>query len=168
MKLDDIVPVLVMIVYVALLVLKRRKLKGAKAKKQVPPRAVSAPGPRIPGLFSRFGERLKAFFAELEQQFRIEAEKARAKRPETEPRQDIFDLHEPAAESLTGAAPGLPGIARVKHATPRPRIERKREKPCSRAGAICPSRQKIRSAVVWSEILAPPLAIRQEKKPWEN
>ncbi len=169
MKLDDLVPVLVMVVYVALIVLKRRKSKAAGADKRVAARSGSGPPPQSPGLFSKFGERLKAFFAELEQQFRIEAEKARIKNLEPAQRQSILDSQEPASDRPVVESPESPKVVpRGKERKTGQRTVEKKQKHCALGTDICRSRQKIRNAIVWSEILAPPLGIRQEKRPWED
>lgn len=167
MNLDNIVPILVMVVYVALILLKRRRLKGAAPDEGGGAKKVSDTVPRVPGLFLKLGERLKAFFSELEQQFRIEAEKAR--RTDLEPGnfQDVIDLPDQESEGLWKDEPAMPMVARVKHELPGQRTGKKNEKTCRWGGDIRPCRQKIRSAVVWSEILGPPLALRGEKKPWE-
>ena len=181
MKFDNIIPVLVMIVYVALLFFKRRKLKVTNAKKKVPQKTASGPAPGIKRLFPKFGERLKTFFSELEQQFRMEAEKARTKnfepdqgqgkdvgQGEGEGRSMVFDPREKEVESLLVTDPGTPTVIRVKKEKLRQRMVRKSGKPCPLGVDIRPCRRKLRSAVVWSEILAPPLAIRRDKRPWEN
>lgn len=168
MKFENIVPILVMVVYVALILLKRRGLKGAAPGKEGGSKKVPDTAPRVPGLFLKLGERLKSFFSELEQQFRIEAEKARTTSLEPDKPQDMIDLPDGESDLLWKEEPSIPMVAGVKHELPRQRIRKKKEKTCRLGVDIRPCRQKIRSAVVWSEILAPPLAIRQEKRPWEN
>lgn len=183
MKLDNIIPILVMLVYVALVFLKRRKLKANAAKGNVPKKTAaakagkkSAPGPRIfvPKLFSEFGGSLKNFFSGIEQRFRMEVDKARIKNLEPAQfhgmgggRTRLYDPYEKEVDPMPDVRPRK--ISCAKKEEPVQRMKKRMGKRCCLKGVdIDPSRKNIRNAVVWSEILAPPLALRNEKRPWEN
>jgi hypothetical protein len=199
-KLDDILPILVLLIYVGLVFVKHRKNKAGAPKKAVskgvpkaesqktapqkpaanpdrPPAnpAVSFDRP-APKLFPLIGERLRRFFSDMEQQFREELEKARTQGPAPEsPGYQIFDYQgnpiEPeSGEPFTepGAEPEPDPIPVVHPVAHEPLDKHRRARP--RSGCYrdqSRSRQKIRNAVVWSEILEPPLALRQGKRPWE-
>ncbi|MBI9089011.1 MAG: hypothetical protein JEZ12_07335 [Desulfobacterium sp.] len=200
MKLDDILPILVLLVYVALVFVKHRKTKADAQKKaaskspptgvtkiesqktasqkpaasldRAPPKQVDSPDRPAPRLFPLIGERLRRFFADLEQQFREELEKARSPGLEPEsPGYPLFDYQgnpidpEPG-ESFTEPEPESgPALHPVAHgALDKPPKARHRS-GCFRNRSR--SRQKIRNAIVWSEILEPPLALRRGKRPWD-
>jgi len=159
-------------------------------------RGGSSPG--AAGLLSKLGQRVGAFFSELEQQFRMEAEKAGMKdqmagqagqvRNHESDRSlaaeqglfadfdqvdfdaPAFTLQEndddkdsrpikttktPAAPSAKRQAPDRPAVKEPLR-VPRPGVN------------LSLSSDEIRTAVVWSEILAPPIALRTGKRPWEN
>ena len=198
MKLDDILPILVLLIYVGLVFAKHRKNKAGAPKKAVSkgaPKAESqATAPQKPAaspdrppakpadsfdfpkpkLFPLIGERLRRFFADMEQQFRAELEKARTQGMEPESSGfQIFDYQgnpiEPeSGESFLEPEPvsdPVPVLRPVAHVSLHKPLKGRQRSGCYRN--LSRSRQKIRNAVVWSEILEPPLALGRGKRPWE-
>ena len=246
MRVEDVIPFLAMIAYVALLLFKRRRQSGADAKsraakkqaqnrtqdnawdqiqgktqdkfqgktQQEKPRSffrVSSmdsndssnnysvirgreahrASSNTTGLFSKLGERLKGFFSELEQQFRMEAEKARMKgqaqsresdnSPATEQGLftdfDLVDFESPAftppskgkdEDSKPVKVRKTPTAARAKEQASVKRVFKEPLRAPRSGVNLKLSPEEIRTAVIWSEILAPPLALRTGKRPWEN
>jgi hypothetical protein len=195
-KLDDILPILVLLVYVAFVFVKHRKNKvGAPQKtaaKGVPNTEAQKPATIKPAaspdrppakpadsfdfpkpkLFSLIGERLRRFFADMEQQFRAELEKSRTQGIEPEsPGYQFFDYQgnpiEPeSGEPITEPEPDPVPVPHLVAPLPLHKPSKGRQRSgCYRN--LSRSRQKIRNAVVWSEILEPPLALRRGKRPWE-
>ncbi|MCP4119279.1 MAG: hypothetical protein GY737_28575 [Desulfobacteraceae bacterium] len=205
MKYEDILPILVLIIYVALVFAKHRKIKSDQRKKPVPkgaPKVESretasqkpvaapeqaasktavspekvAPKPAArfdrpaPKLLSVIGERVRRFFAEMEQQFREELERARTQGQA--PSMDgtpFFEYREEPMEPEPGEPvpepEPFPVAYPAAHVAPDKLPGARHRSRCFRDR--CRSRQQIRNAVVWSEILEPPLALRQGKRPWE-
>lgn len=203
MKYEDILPIIVLLIYVALVFAKHRKLKPGSQKKgpvkgvptaapgveahppaspkahspkPAPGKAGTGPRPSSPRLFSLIWKRVARFFAEIERQFRMELERARTQGLEPEDNGELlFDYHEEAmapepepGEPLPEPEPDWVEHPLLREEPGRYPHDRRRTPRCSR---YVPDRsrfrQKIRDAVVWSEILAPPLGIRQGKRPWE-
>lgn len=161
-------------------------------------RGEGEPPARAQGLFSKLGERLQAFFSELEQQFRMEAEKARMKDQmggpigqvssrESEKSQAAeqglfadFDHVDFQASAFTSQenddekgsrpvkTPKTPTTVRAKKQSSGSSLI-KEPLRASRTGVnLTLSPDEIRTAVVWSEILGPPIALRTGKRPWEK
>lgn len=206
MKLDDILPILVLLIYVALVFAKHRKIKAdaqkkavpkgeptAESQKTAPQKAVDSPdrpapkpvdSPRLapkpvdsfghpaPRLFPLIGERLRRFFVDMEQQFRAELEKARTQGLEPEsPEYQLFDYQGEPIEPESGEpsqepeSEPIPVLHPVAHVAPEKPHRVRQRSGCFRDHSR--SRQRIRNAIVWSEILEPPLALRRGKRPWE-
>lgn len=212
MKIEDLIPVLAMIAYVAVMVFKKRRQsasgeKKAKAKTTIEDqdretrlekasqrssdRSALEGSQKSTGFFSKLGDRLRTFLTELEQQFKMEAEKARRKKLESDNTQameqglfkdfDSFEQFEEFEKSekteksdrekktSSLKASSKPEVLRRKKQAPLQRQANKKPETLYRSGVnLNLSPGEIRTAVVWSEILAPPLSLRAGKKSWEN
>ncbi len=204
MKFDDILPILVLLIYVALVFAKHRKNKADAQKEAAPkafpkgvpkvesqktapqkpaasldraaPKQVDSPDRQVPRIFPLIWERLRRFFADMEQQFREELEKARAQGLEPEsPGYQLFDYQGEPIEPEPGEAfpeselepepEPIPVLRPVAHGSLGKPPKARQRSGCFRD--LSRSRQRIRNAIVWSEILEPPLALRRGKRPWE-
>ncbi|MDY0164837.1 hypothetical protein [Desulfobotulus sp.] len=64
--------------------------------------------------------------------------------------------------------PKIPTAARVKKQAPSRPVVKEPLRATIPGVSLSLSPDEIRTAVVWSEILAPPIALRTGKRPWEN
>jgi len=171
---ENIVPIIILLVYLVLVFFKRKKINPDK---ETP---FSRDGnSSLPKIFSIFGNRVGSFISGIEERFRMEHEESRNQGLEPhnmgpqnmEPR-DVgvrsFDCVEQSVELHPGVAPKKPdpveesSYGRLGEAETRGRVQKKK------FSNLPKSRRVIRNAIVWSEILGPPVALGREKRPWER
>ena len=168
MDFDSIISFLLIILFFVMPTILKR------LKKKTP---ASAPGGKAKklSLFEKLGEQIRQYAENLEQ------EAAKGKQPrETqeniwdqlageEDLQDIYeDFHEeeftPVAESPVFTADRIMPVKEKEH--PAPRLEKQvfARKPCSTAifGQPKFSSDQLQQAVIWSEILSKPIALRRD------
>ena len=167
MNFDSIISIFLVFIFFVLPVV----LKRIQAKKKSAAGAVTVK--KKASLFERMGEQVQQFVRDLEEQAKAEkgatkkqdgiwerlAEDGKRDRPETETpvneKRSIIEDWEPASEKLI--KPVQPGF------------NKKREGLAEKSGIYCRpgryalnSRQKLRQAMVWSEILSKPVALREK------
>jgi hypothetical protein len=169
MNFDSIISIfLIFIFFVLPIVLKRLQAKNKAAVK---------PGPATKkkvSLFERMGEQIQEFVKDLEQQAKAEKE-AEGKKDGIWER--LAEDEKTNARSLKIETPihekrrmiGDEDSAPQKMGPPvQTGFNKKREAPVEKSGYYCPesyalnSRRKLRQAVVWSEILSKPVALREK------
>nr|NJM02589.1 hypothetical protein [Desulfobacula sp.] len=166
MDFDSIISIFLIFVFFVLPAV----LKRLQAKKR--PAAGTAPVKKKTSLFERIGEQIQDFVKDLEQQARTEKKAAEKKdgiwerlAEDDAPDMDAGDLkiETPAPQKRTPIENQAP-VKRIKPAQAGDRT--KREAPDEKPGPCYPdnhtlnSPRKLRQAVVWSEILGKPPALR--------
>jgi len=171
MNFDSIISIFIIIVFFVLpVVLKRLQTKNKAAAK---------PGPVVrkkASLFERMGEQIQEFVKDLEQQARAEKE-APGKKDGIWERLAEDEKAGTDAGSLKIETPvyGKRTMTGDQDSAPKKTInpvqtgfKKKKEGPAGKPGPWCPesyalnSRRKLRQAVVWSEILGKPIALREK------
>ena len=184
MKLDNIFPLLIMLVYMAALMFKSRNKKktipkaaSRKIWQKTQPKRFQFP---LPGLIRKLGEQL----SNLRQQIRKELEKSRLRTKGSESSDALFFTQEesgleflweqekkphPLESSATPSIP--PGDSKYpeeqrhrasvqKHLKQKNTFGHSDKKPCK--GLQLHNLTTLQQAVIWSEILAPPKALQEE------
>jgi len=169
MNFDSIISIFIIIVFFVLpVVLKRLQAKNKSAAK-------SGPGVRPKtSLFERMGEQIQDFVKNLEQQAMAEKEAAGKKdgiweRLAEDEKTDSgsLDMKTPVHEKRSMTKDQYPAPQKMMDRV-QTGFKKKKEVPVEKPGFYCPenyalnSRRKLRQAVVWSEILSKPLALREK------
>jgi len=170
--MDDIITLIIVIITVVSAVSKIRSKQKPKSGTK------PAPGGEL-------GTRLKAFFAEIQRSFEEQAPKAPSGASRWEGLQNAGQAQAPSARSYELSPDDLeleeerPPAAPARKPHVRPAVTRPKPdaappvscapapcapEPLAVKGAACP--EFLRRAVVWSEILGPPVALRNT--PWER
>ena len=166
MDFDSIISLFFIFIFFILPVL----LKRFQAKKR--PASKTIPVKKKASLFERMGEQIQDFVKDLEQQAKVEKGtegkkdgiwERLAEGEKTDP--GSLNIENPAYEKRTMTGDQDPTLQKMM--TPvQTGFKKKREVPIEKPGPYCPenyalnSRRKLRQAVVWSEILSKPLALR--------
>lgn len=168
MNFDSIISIFIIIVFFVLpVVLKRLQAKNKSAAKSGPVVKEKA------SLFERMGEQIQEFVKNLEQQAMAEKEAAGKKdgiweRLAEDEKTDSgnLDMEAPVHEKTSMIKDQAP--AHKKMGPPvQTGFKRKRDVPVEKPVLHCPetyalnSRRELRKALVWSEILSKPLALRE-------
>src|SRR3989339_136293 len=169
MNFDSIISIFIIIVFFILpVVLKRLQAKNKSAATLGPVVKKKA------SLFERMGEQIEEFVKDIEQQAKVEKETGGKKdgiweRLAEDEKSDAgrLKIETPVHEKRTTI--GDQDTAPQKMINPiQTGFKKKKKGPAGKPGPYCPetyalnSRRKLRQAVVWSEILANPLALREK------
>jgi hypothetical protein len=169
MDFDSIISIFLIFIFFVLPAL----LKRFQAKKR--PGTKTIPAKKKASLFERMGEQIQEFVKNLEEQAKAEKGTEGKKdgiweRLAEDEKSDAGSLkiETPVYEKRTTI--GYQDSAPKKMISPVQTGFKKKEKgPAGKPGPYCPetyalnSRRKLRQAVVWSEILAKPLALREKR-----
>jgi hypothetical protein len=165
MDFDSIISLFFIFIFFILPVL----LKKFQTKKR--PGVKTAPAKKKASLFERMGEQIQDFVKDLEQQAMAGKEAAEKKDGIWE---RLAEDEKPDAGSLDMEAPVHEKTSMIKDQGAPQKMEsrvqkgfkKEREVPVEKPGGTetyaLNSRQKLRQAFVWSEILAKPLALREK------
>ncbi len=170
MNFDSIISIFIIIVFFILpVVLKRLQAKNKSVAKSGPVVKKKA------SLFERMGEQVQEFVKNLEQQAMTEKEAA-GKKDGIWERLAEDEKADPGSLNIEKPVHGKRSMTGDQDPEPQKMMNRvqtgfkkKRELPIEKPGPYCPenyalnSRRKLRQAVVWSEILAKPLALREKQ-----
>jgi hypothetical protein len=175
MDFDSIITVIFLIMFFILpSILKKVQ---ARKKKTVAPKITPKTKKTNPSILGRIGDQIREFVQELERQAR-QQEKT-AKKPDTpwdalEEDKDLYPGREMTGEDAAADTGEFPapvsqkGITPKKTEYPAERIRSRREEPCVRKpmrhlrDRYCFKSDPLQNAVIWSEILSKPLALRNK------
>ena len=168
MDFDSIISLFFIFIFFILPVL----LKRFQAKKRLASKTI--PVKKKASLFERMGEQIQEFVKDIEQQAKVEKETGGKKdgiweRLAEDEKSDAgrLKIETPVHEKRTTIGDQDPAPQKMINPI-QTGFKKKKKGPAGKPGPYCPetyalnSRRKLRQAVVWSEILANPLALREK------